>query len=150
MSDLGGQLATMAVIVSVWYIHTCFMLNNSTLHCPKLNKAHYSKNQWRTAEESACTLFLPSCCSMGSAAVWGRLLVEDEGSLSLSLSLSLNHEKGMQVGMDAKDSEGEMFGPDSSSSSAEPLDMRRESKLWTKAKITVDKLHWGKMLMKEN
>lgn len=52
-------------------------------------------------------------------AAYGRLLLEDEGSLSLSLSP--NQEKGMQVGMDVMESAGERFPPDSSRISADPL-----------------------------
>lgn len=69
------------------------------------------------------TLVLRSwLCSLPvSVAAYGKLLLEDDGSLSLSLSLSPNQEKGMQVWMDDIDSAGERFPPDSSSNSADPL-----------------------------
>lgn len=72
--------------------------------------------------EVVITLFLELwLCSLASALVCGRLLDEDDGSRSLSLSFSPNQEKGMQVGMEVMDSEGETWTPDSSSNSAEPL-----------------------------
>lgn len=69
------------------------------------------------------TLFLRSwlCSLLVSVAVNGRLLLEDEGSLSLSLSLSPNQEKGIHVGMEVIESAGDRFPPDSSSNSADPL-----------------------------
>lgn len=39
----------------------------------------------------------------------------------------------MQVGLDANDAEGETFGPDSSSSSAEPLDMSQMKQIVNKS-----------------
>lgn len=54
--------------------------------------------------------------------MYGRLLLEDDGSLSRSLSP--NQEKGIQVGMDVIDSAGDRFPPDSSSKSADPLSVR--------------------------
>lgn len=73
------------------------------------------------------TLFLRSwlCSLLVSVAAYGRLLLEEDGSLSrsrsLSRSLSPNQEKGMQVGMDVMDSAGLTLPPDSSSNSADPL-----------------------------
>lgn len=71
------------------------------------------------------TLVLRSwlCSLLVSVAAYGKLLLEDDGSLSLSLSLSPNQEKGMQVWMDDIESAGERFPPDSSSNSADPLMM---------------------------
>lgn len=69
------------------------------------------------------TLFLRSwlCSLLVSVAVYGRLLLEEDGSLSLSRSLSPNQEKGIQVGMEVIESAGDRFPPDSSSNSADPL-----------------------------
>lgn len=76
------------------------------------------------------TLFLRSwlCSLLVSVVAYGRLLLEDEGSLSLSLSFSLspNQEKGMQVGMEVIESAGDRFPPDSSSNSADPLGIREK------------------------
>lgn len=76
---------------------------------------------------SVPTLVLRSwfCSLLLSVVAWGKLLLEDDGSLSLSLSLSPNQEKGMQVWMDDIDSAGERFPPDSSSNSADPLMMTK-------------------------
>lgn len=76
------------------------------------------------------TLFLRSwlCSLLVSVAAYGRLLLEDEGSLSLSRSLSPNQEKGIQVGIEVMDSEGDRFPPDSSRSSAEPLGIKKMKK----------------------
>lgn len=75
------------------------------------------------AHRKVPTLFLRSwlCSLLVSVAAYGRLLLEEEGSRSLSLSLSPNQEKGMQVGMEVIESAGDRFPPDSSSSSADPL-----------------------------
>lgn len=76
------------------------------------------------------TLFLRSwLCSLPvSLAAYARLLLEEEGSLSRSLSLSPNQEKGIQVGMEVIDSAGDRFPPDSSSNSAEPLVIKEKFK----------------------
>lgn len=70
------------------------------------------------------TLVLRSwlCSLLVSFAAYGRLLLDEDGSLSLSLSP--NQEKGIQVGTEVMDSAGDRFPPDSSSNSAEPLDIR--------------------------
>lgn len=81
------------------------------------------------ANVNGLTLFLRSwlCSLLVSVAAYGRLLLEEDGSLSrsrsrsLSRSLSPNQEKGMQVGMDVMDSAGLTLPPDSSSNSADPL-----------------------------
>lgn len=70
-------------------------------------------------------MFLRSwlCSLLVSVAAYGRLLLDEDGSLSRSRSRSLspNQEKGMQVGMDVMDSAGLTLPPDSSSNSADPL-----------------------------
>lgn len=68
------------------------------------------------------------CSLLVSVAVYGKLLLEDDGSLSLSRSLSPNQEKGIQVGMEVRDSAGDRFPPDSSSNSADPLSIRDKDK----------------------
>lgn len=74
----------------------------------------------------ALTLFLRSwlCSLLVSVAAYGRLLLVDEGSLSLSP----NQEKGIHVGIEVMDSEGDRFPPDSSRSSAEPLGIKKMKK----------------------
>lgn len=95
--------------------------------------------------EDLRTLFLRSwfCSLLGSVAVYGRLLLLEDGpSLSLSFSLSPNQEKGKHVGMAVIDSAGDKFPPDSSSNSADPLIMTE--------KVTLASLRTGNESYRSN
>lgn len=100
MSGLGGQLAPTTVIVYMWYIHICFMLNNPTPHCPNRTKLMVVKSV--TDSRRICLylvlailLFTGFCCSLRETA--GR-----RWRLSVSLFLLITEPRKRHASWDGR------------------------------------------------